>query len=201
MKRIKILSIDFDYFIKATIEERNTKFPNGLDEAPKELLEQMWKEAYEEFPEIKDIGVIRTYDYMCKYLSSQKFEKVLIADSHKEIKQLIDEVPKTVPLVVYNIDFHHDMYHYFTSQEDVNCGNWARKLILEDRFFNGDYVWIKRQDSDTMTLGGEVPCRKKTYLKTALRGIKFDYVFLCKSPEWTPPHLDNKYLEMINCIK
>lgn len=201
MKKIKILSIDFDYFIKATIEERNTKFPNGLDEAPKELLEQMWREAYMIHPEIKDIGVVPSYDFMCYFLSHRNFDKVLIADSHKEIKQLIDQVPKNTPLEVYNIDFHHDMYHYFTSGDECNCGNWARKLLIEDRFYNSDYTWIKRQDSDVMTLGGEVPCRKKTYLKTALRGIKFDYVFICKSPEWTPPHLDTKYEYMLKCLK
>lgn len=201
MKPIKILSIDFDYFIDTDIDTRNNKFPNGLDEAPKELINQMWNESYAQFPEINDIGVTKGYYFICNYLKENTFTKILIADSHKEIKRLIDLVPKHTPLEVYNIDFHHDMYHYFSSGEEVNCGNWARKLILEDRFFNGDYVWIKRKDSDIMTLGGEVPCRKKTYLKNALRGIKFDYVFLCKSPEWTPPHLDIYYQDMINCIK
>lgn len=201
MKKIKILSIDFDYFINTDINTRNTKFPNGLDEAPKELIHQMWSESYAQFPEINDIGVIKGYDFICNYLKAHTFSKVLIADSHKEIKQLIDEVPKDVPLDVYNIDFHHDMYHYFSSGEEVNCGNWARKLIHEGRYYNSDYIWIKRKDSDVMTLSGEVCCYKKTYLKTALRGIKFDYVFLCKSPEWTPPHLDKYYQNMINCIK
>lgn len=201
MKRVKILSIDFDYFINATIKERNEKFPKGLDEAPKELLEQMWEESYMIHPEIRDIGVIPSYKFMCYYLAHHKFEKVLIADSHKEIKQLIDEVPKEVPLEVYNIDFHHDMYHYFSSGEEVNCGNWARKLVHEGRYYNSDYIWIKRKDSDIMTLGGEVCCYKKTYLKTALRGMKFDYVFICKSPEWTPPHLYKEYEYMTNCIK
>ena len=200
MKKIKILSIDFDYFINTTIDVRNTKFPNGLDEAPEELRLQLWREAYEQYPEIKDIGVIPSYSFMCYFLKNRKFEKVLIADSHKEIKQLIDEVPRDTFLEVYNIDFHHDMYHFFSGTE-YNCGNWARKLLFEDRLATSNYVWIKRLDSDTMTLSGEVPCRKMTYLKCALRYMQFDYVFICKSPEWTPPHLDTKYQDMINCIK
>lgn len=198
MKKIKILSIDFDYFIKATLEERNTKFPDGLDNAPPEMLRQMWSEAYLKYPEILDIGVTNTYDYMCCYLRSHKFKKVLVADSHKEIQQLINTIPESTKLEVYNIDFHHDMYHYFSSGEEINCGNWARKLVYEK---DNKYIWIKREDSDTRTIFGEVECKIKSYLRVALKGIKFDYVFLCKSPEWTPPHLDLDYEYMKACIK
>lgn len=198
MEAIKILSIDFDYFIDTDIKTRNDKFPNGLDEAPEEFCKQMWNDAYENFPEIKTIGVHKHYYAVCHYLRHPKYKlgkNVFIADSHKEIKNLIDTIPMNTPINMINIDFHHDYYHYFSGGNEYNCGNWARKLQEERP--NARYLWIRRKDSDTRTIVGEVPCRHNTKLVSTLSYFDADYVFICNSPEWTPPHLLKHYLDMI----
>lgn len=197
-KRVKILSIDFDYFINTDIATRNTKFPDGLDDAPKHQLEQMWKDAYTKYPEIEDIGLVQ-YDLVKEYVQKPKYilgKNLFLADSHKEIKKIIDMIPKEQGIDMYNIDFHHDFYHFFTGGEEYNCGNWVRRL-LEDRP-DTNMMWFRRTDSETRTLEGEVTFPHSPFLPLELKFIDADYIFICESPEWTPPHLHSQFVELIN---
>jgi hypothetical protein len=195
-----ILSIDFDYFIDISAEDRERLFPDGSDEIPHDELKLMWDESYEKYPEIKEIGVIQEYYYLRELLKSLniKQEHILIADTHKDIKKIIDLVPEGEQINIVNIDFHHDYYHYFTGGDTYNCGNWLRRLV-EDRP-NTKVKWIRRDDSQISSLEGEFPFEHITNIKS-LESDKFDYIFICKSPEWTPPHMDQKFIELVMTIK
>lgn len=200
MERIKVLSIDFDYFINASIGTRNEIFPDGADEVPKEEMLSSWERMYHEYPITKFIDVIDEYNYVCKYLLHNKYKlgkTVFVADSHKAIQDVFKSIPFTTPLDVYNIDFHHDMYYFYTGDDNYNCSTWARRLLEERACVN--YTWIRRKDSDTRVLGGEVECNHTTRLREALTFFDADYVFICMSPEWTPPHLKSKFDEMVKC--
>jgi hypothetical protein len=196
---VNILSIDFDYFIDTSAEKRDKFFPDGGDEVPKKELQRMWEVAYENYPEIKGIDITKDYYYIKRFLETYdiKDKNIIVAESHKEIKQLIDKIFLEKTLNVINIDFHHDYYHYFCNGEEYNCGNWLRKLI-EDRP-DTNVKWIRREDSQTLSLEGEFPFESTTDIKLIDR-YKFDYIFLCKSPEWTPPHLYKKFNELISHI-
>ncbi|WFA09004.1 hypothetical protein [Tissierella sp. Yu-01] len=100
-------------------------------------------------------------------------------------------------LKVVNIDFHHDYYHYFMGGDIYNCGNWLRRLV-EDRP-ETKVKWIRREDSQISSLEGDFPFENTTNIKV-LELDKFEYIFICKSPEWTPPHLDIKFNEFIDFI-
>lgn len=198
MKRIKVLSIDFDYFINASIGTRNDIFPDGADEVPKEEMQKLWEDMYREYPMTKFIDVIDEYNIVCNFLRHPKYrltENVFMAESHKDIREVLECLPN--PLDVYNIDFHHDMYTFYTGGDNYNCSTWARRL-LEDRP-DTKYTWIRRKDSDTRVLGGEVECEHTTRLHNLLSVLEVDYVFICMSPEWTPPHLEPLYKDMIEC--
>lgn len=190
---IGILSIDFDYFINASAQEREKYFPDGRDEIPSDQLQSMWGERYLKFPDLKQIGVINDFYFMKKFLGELNIPKgkIIKVDSHKFIKNMmIDPIPKTSQLMIVNIDFHHDYYHYYKGDHYCNCGNWLRR-VLEERP-NTKVKWIRREDSQIYSLDGLVPFEHTIDIESIVND-HFDYVFLCKSPEWSPPHLNDKF--------
>lgn len=194
-----ILSIDFDYFIDVSLEERNIFFPDGSDEIPKDKLKSMWEESYRNYPKLKETGVIEDFYFMKDFLKTLDIGKsnFLKADTHKDIKTILDMIPKDVKIRIVNIDFHHDYYHYFTGGDNYNCGNWLRRLI-EDRP-DTSVKWIRRDDSQISSLEGEFPFEHTTDMKSLLNDT-FQYVFICESPEWSPPHLNYKFKELADIL-
>ena len=189
---MRILSIDFDYFIRTGIETRNNKFPDGCDEVPFNKLKSMWESFYESYPEIKEIDVINEY-YIChKKLFNLKKGKVLIADSHKQIARLFPLIGDE-HLEVIHIDFHHD--NYISGGSKIDCANWVRHL--KEMKPDTDITWIRRYDSETASLEGEYPYGST--LDFDFEG-EFDYIFLCFSPEWTPPHLRHLFYMLCNTV-
>lgn len=196
---VGILSIDFDYFIDASSEERDIYFPEGSDEIPKDKLKAIWKERYLKYPRLRQIGVIRDY-YLLKnffLVVNIKRDNFYIADSHKYIKKLIDKIPWNLQLTIVNIDFHHDYYHYFRGKDNYNCGNWLRR-VLEERP-DTKVKWIRRDDSQIYSLEGEFPFEHTTDIRSIFHE-SFDYIFICRSPEWSPPHLTSKFEDLARSI-
>lgn len=202
MKRI--LSVDWDYFIKATAAERFMLFPDGGNEdISRDLQLFIWNSRYAFSPQIQDIGVLEEdlkdlYYILDKFGEKYRYSEVsapqrevLITISHKWAHDFV--VNRTKPketFEVYNVDFHHDMYHFKLPYEEVNCGNWVNKL-LEVRP-NMQYFWVKREDSDLDSIGGEkVSCQYRTMQE--IKDLDFDYIFICRSDCWSPPHLDKRF--------
>ena len=179
MKRI--LSIDFDYFINADLETREHKFPDGVDDIPEEELKRQWSYFYDKYPEINDLGVIYNYVPTCITLSSLKSGKVLVAESHRDIAKLFPLIESEEEIEVLHVDYHHD--NYVSGGNEVDCANWVRHL--KDLIPNAHIKWVRRPDSETASLMGEFPYQHTEKLN--IEG-EFDYIFLCFSPEWTPPH-------------
>jgi len=115
------------------------------------------------------------------------------ADNHKSIRKITDIIPWNFNLKIVNIDFHHDYYHYYSGGDTYNCGNWLRRLIEERP--DAKVKWIRRKDSQIYSLEGEFPFEHTTDLKSIFKE-NFDYVFICRSPEWSPPHLSKKFEEL-----
>lgn len=188
----RILSIDFDYFIDTDINTRNFKFPDGIDDKPLDELAKDWKSMYDHYPEIKDIGVTSQYQVIFNHLYYKRFDKVVVAESHKEIAQILAEIKEEDELQVVNFDFHHD--NYISGGNTLDCANWVRHL--KEMKPDADIVWVRRKDSEIASLTGEFPYEHTTSI--APIGHNFDYVFLCFSPEWTPPHLRYLFDDMCN---
>jgi hypothetical protein len=196
---VGILSIDFDYFINASSQERDLYFPNGSDDLPKKMLQSMWKKRYLSYPELRKVGVINDYYILKEFLMKLRIpkENFIKADSHKYIKKFIDRLPKLLQLRIVNIDFHHDYYHYYQGSDNCNCGNWLRRVIEERP--NTIVKWIRRNDSQIHSLDGLFPFENTEDIKS-IYYENFDYVFLCRSPEWSPPHLNSKFEELVSTI-
>jgi hypothetical protein len=192
---VSILSIDFDYFLNVSSEERDVYFPKGSEEIPKDNIALMWEERYKQYPELKKVGVINDYYLLKNYLLTQNLNKENFykSDTHTDIKNLVHKIPRDKQLYIVNVDFHHDYYHYFKGKDNYNCGNWLRRLVEERP--DTKVKWIRRNDSQLFSLEGMFPFEHTTDIKSIFKE-KFDYVFICKSPEWSPPHLNGKYEEL-----
>lgn len=189
MKRI--LSIDFDYFIDTDIDTRNNKFQDGEDDMSEQRLKNLWNYFYTTYPEIESIGVNENFSKCCDLLSRLKPSNIVIADSHKDIAELFPLIDKDEDLEVINVDFHHD--NYVSGGNTVDCANWVRhlKVVINP---NAKITWVRRKDSETVSLFGEFPY-EHTEDFNIIKG-DFDYVFICYSPEWTPPHLKDYFTNL-----
>ena len=197
MKTIKILSVDFDYFMDTDLDTRNDLFPNGFDEMPLEELNKKWNDAYVKYPQLKDIGLTSDYDQIKDILSRVKGD-FFVSPTHKDIKQLLDNIPLDVQIEIVNVDFHHDMYCYYSKDTNYNCSTWLRRLIEERPYTRA--FWCRREDSDTRVLWGEVEIPHTIGLDV-IKYDTFDMCFICESPEWSLPHLHSKYEELIEVLR
>ena len=198
MKRF--LSIDWDFFIDATATQRAILFPDGGNENLHTTLRKyIWDTRYSD-PKLSDIKVSSDYKTLLNICKDFKGD-CMIADSHRFAYDFIME--NTTPdeeFEVYNIDFHHDLYDYRTGDERVNCGNWAT-ILREDRP-NMKYVWIKCDDSETKTIGNfEVDADIQSIdIFRSGSANKFDYLYLCRSAMWSPPHLDPEFVKVAKIL-
>lgn len=208
MKRF--LSIDYDYFIDASAEERSSLFPDGGNEnLPATIRDYIWDSHYSD-SRLKEIGVIKEFKdikKMCRDLYCQ----AMITDSHKHLFDFImQNTFEDEEFEVYNIDFHHDLYDYRTGSDRVNCGNWA--TILREERPNMTFLWVKRDDSDVAALGIETVTEfpkveiitfeelQSRYGGGAFITNFFDFLFLCRSAMWSPPHLDKHFVKLVKTI-
>lgn len=192
---MRILSIDFDYFVDADIITRYMYFPDGNDNLPLEMNRLIWDNCYNFRKELKDIGVIDDYNTMCNFLSTLKTGRFLYADSHRQIERFFSEIRPDEELELINIDFHHDMF--VTGGSKLDCGNWLRFLV--DLKPDAKITWVRREDSDTSSFFGEFPYHHTTDI-SEVQG-EFDLVFLCFSSPWSPPHLYDKFMKMVETVK
>lgn len=198
-KFANVLSIDWDFFIDATTFERAMLFPdNNTETIPQEIQDICWANRY---TNPKLIGI--TIDHLAIHTISRLFGsntfnpiKIYVMDSHKYCYDFVKTILNAGISIKHliNIDYHHDCYYY--SPYSIHCGNWLYKLILEHPEIH--YRWIKRLDdleNDELT-----PCIELD-LSTDLNEIfKFDwnFVFICKSSVWSPPHLDCDFSNLVN---
>lgn len=192
---MRILSIDFDYFIDTNMETRMMCFPDGHDNFSPALTQFIWNSRYDFHDNIRNLGVIEDYNKMCDFLKNRSVGRVLIADSHRGIEKFFSEVSPDEDLEIINIDFHHDMY--ITGGNTLDCGNWLR--FLADLKPDTNIKWVMREDSDTEALTGEFPYPTTTDI-SEVQG-EFDLIFICFSSPWTPPHLKPRFDEMCKCVE
>jgi len=121
----------------------------------------------------------------------------LVCESHKEIASIINKykIPNE-KINVYNIDFHDDCFH--TDEKEIHCGNWARILVNKKMIDN--LFWIKRHDSECT--GSDII----EYIYNSIQELfdnpktlndGIDYIFICRSGMWSPPHLDDEFVRMV----
>lgn len=187
---MKILSIDWDYFINCSISDRASLFPDGGNEnLGTAMSTYVWATRYGYSDQIEKIKA-RTADIdkLKKIIDKNKDVYIYIsADSHVHLGEFLlhpdmEEKIKDKGLFIVNIDHHHDM---FGIGDELNCGNWLNKVTEK---FPGTVVkWIRNEDSDTSGFKGE----DSTNIEDA--DDTYDVIYICRSFIWSPPHLDKEF--------
>lgn len=121
-----------------------------------------------------------------------------IADSHEHIMDVLTASPD--PGLVINIDAHHDSYS--SSSEELNCGNWVShyaKLRQKPRLWHVYPKWQNKPGEELYHAKRLVrmPWSEPWNLPA---GAQLRYVFLCRSRQWVPPHLDNEFIAMARAL-
>lgn len=88
---------------------------------------------------------------------------------------------------------HHDL---FNDNPYLDCGNWLMHIYNE--IPNTHISWVANPVSEDVY--GFDDKLKSMVLNTleSIKDRKFDIVFLCRSDNWLPPHLDNEFQELVD---
>lgn len=199
---MNVLSIDFDYFQNTNVNCLKQCYPNGIDRINEQSTEA-WLSYYTRTKTARELLKVNIYkpeyEKALKLIKSQDSKcTAMIANSHISIYKLICtemEYRNEKKLWISNIDMHHDM---FNDNPELDCGNWIEHI--KNKYINTRMEWIANPISRLMYgLEGEQYDVIKTGIDTMKRN-SFDVVFLCKSDNWLPPHLDCKFIEMAKCM-
>lgn len=186
---MKILSIDWDYFINCSASDRAVLFPDGGNERLGIAMSTyVWASRYgyeERLEKIKSRS--QDIDKLKKIIEKNKEAYLYIcADSHQHLGEFIlnPDMEKKVKkdLTIVNIDHHHDM---FGIGEELNCGNWLNKVL--EKYPETKVKWIRNEDSNTENFVGE----DSTNIEDA--DDTYDVIYICRSFIWSPPHLDKEF--------
>ena len=202
---MRLLSVDWDYF-----------FPSqeGLDALEAALLwdwghNENWGGALNEIVWISRAAAFLTRDLPLPLTSGAedsfwngvriaKNAQLFIADSHVRAASL--EVMKGVTEVV-NYDAHHDggygqdMADLFKNQQ-VDCGDWTFAYVMQNARLETRYPeWRLRNPEQEPTV---VYSMERNYWAEGDTDQKFFHkVFICRSGSWTPPWLDDKFVNFV----
>lgn len=199
MKNINILSIDFDYFQDVDSKTLMMHYPDGID-LPEELSRFIWASHYANpYAEKELLNVKIKQDKLDELMSYIKTINnkipVMIAASHVKIYNFIhDHYNINDNLNIINIDMHHDMFD--AAPDKIHCGNWLK--VIKSEYKTVNTTWICNPVSlenmnkpDINTIIDDL---------TGIKNIDFDMIFLCRSDNWTAPHLDKYFVILAECL-
>lgn len=208
-KTLNVLSIDFDFFQNVDIETIIRHYPDPID-LPTELSRIVWTGhyaspiAYEKIKQVTpDTENIEALKQLIKTSSQKKAPDARIANSHKYaydfIMDHIKENPDYEAVNLVNIDMHHDL---FNDNQTLDCGNWIGKLMEHLKSINKHYIlsWIANKTSfEAYSLKqNELPHTYDNF--DILKNKTWDLIFLCRSDNWLPPHLDDSFTDLVNDV-
>jgi len=197
-----LLSVDWDYFIY-------TRSAWGSYNENKRSLIDLWYKRY-------ILGKARGEDIQKAFLLSSEadafwekirecfiFEKdikVYVSDSHA----LSYEMAKANNCeAVYLFDSHADLgYGGLSSLNfEVNCSNWLGKLlkdkiIKEANIFYSPYATEKPEYFKQMNSVYNI--RYRDFNDLGDEPVMTAAVHICRSGAWTPPWLDNRFIQFVN---
>lgn len=205
-RRLKVLSVDFDYFQNVTVDTIRNCYPDGID-LPTELSTIVWSGYYANDRTRNKLNAVTVLNdelnLLRKLLTSKDNFRVstpvLIANSHAYIYDFIHEYMDkydATDVNIVNIDMHHD---FFNNHETLDCGNWLSH-IYHDYPNHCNISWIANPVSN---LCYEFDQKLNGIVQNSIRSIqdfKFDILFLCRSDNWLAPHLDCHFDNLVKLI-
>jgi hypothetical protein len=189
---MKILSIDFDFFLPDLAPYDWSHNEAGL------FYEMIWlhrvdsRNIFTGVPAIQEVRPSIPPNFWKRVLRD-KPKSLLITDSHLDLYRFCEVAKQLVGakgIDITNLDQHHDC-GYYDNEEKPNCGNWVSKGT--DAGLIGDYYlfypeWRKGNEEDGVEECDYGLPEPDTY----------DTVFICRSSCWTPTWCDSDWLSFIH---
>lgn len=200
-----VLSIDFDYFQNITDPDVFKSYPDGID-LPTGISSLVWASKYATERDAKKIMSVKTLqselDTLREILLNQGPKtKIMVRNSHLDIYNWIHKlIPTDHKFSLRNIDMHHDL---FNGNRFVDCGNWVDHIFMDYGRKNVNFKWISNPVSFDM-YGFKQNELNDLCVSTSLKDIrseKYDYVFMCRSDNWFPPHLDEHFWDIVKIME
>lgn len=214
---MRILSIDFDYFVEENPDlcvHHDEDFYNKYGQFPKwSDYESRWRAMGSSIEKMLPFrGSIHDLTWNLRCLAND--QNVHVAESHQDLIWYIEKAMNRPILLcekkptfdIVNIDAHHDIF-YEASPELTKCDStdWAGFLIV--RKLVRSYLQVYPQWRERIPEEFETPkawaikrgtdCRSSHSVRS-IRWKRCDLVFLCRSCAWTPPCYDHIFEEL--CI-
>jgi len=211
---MRVLSLDWDYFLDTTLEERVTQFPDSGNENLGNIVSNMvWTTRYVDSERVSNNveGIRKIQDMkdnkeatiaVLQALSTSRFAFMSV-DSHKWLGEFLTEPSlysvlsdlylkdtDLQTLEIVNIDHHSDLYG---NGKSLDCGNWLNKVM--EKYPKAKLLWLGNVDSPNDEIDTLEYKNRITYTTdiSDIKNREFDFVFLCRSDIWTPPHLDGAF--------
>lgn len=197
MDKMNVLSIDFDFFQQVTSDTIALCYPDPVD-LPTTVSAFVWGSRYSQNED--ELLSVKTDNDKLTELMQIVFKSIMrkrpvgmVANSHRHIYDFIKKhCDGDIKLV--NIDMHHDM---FNDNDKVDCGNWVSHICNE---YNTELTWIANPISrETFGLeDARFDIIESNF--DSIKDITWDLIFLCRSDNWTPPHLDEDFNRIADMI-
>ncbi len=193
---LHVLSIDFDLFQNVDEDTVAFFYPDGID-LPTDLSSLVWMSRYITTGGQKRMKNITANTKMLKALKNlirkstrKTMPDVMICNSHVNIYDFIHSRLDDScydGLAIDHLDMHHDM---FNDNDQLDCGNWLSYIKEET---NTDITWVANPASrELYALEGQEFDIIRTDFED-IKGHTWDMIFLCRSDNWLPPHLDGYF--------
>jgi hypothetical protein len=183
---IKVLSVDWDFFYPDS-----SWYDWGSHEENPMCYELLWhtrssSKTREGEMAVNHYNPSGTETFWDQILDTDNLSHICITESHRRCYDLLRSLRG---LELVNFDAHHD--YGYQQKKKLDCSNWAffckkKKIISEYRLIYP--TWRKEMPENDrkfkFPVSYELPKKEK-----------YNIVFVCRSPCWTPPWADDKWLQ------
>ena len=187
-----ILTIDWDYFFKASRKTRDSfpPIPDGTVGATPD--NSLWLKHYkDEYEEVLIDSCSLAKLIQVFYVGIPQIKFSFFSENHGEMLNVVrficDNLRDDTLVNITNVDYHHD---FSFSGVTPRCDNWGR-LIQSD-----SVEWCSRSDSDRQSFGFPImdyfPGRDVSFGEVIekLDSGYYQYIHLCRSDLYSPPKED-----------
>jgi hypothetical protein len=206
-----LLTVDFDFFIPEKPE-----WDLGHREAEM-FLKMLWTFRGRYMKEMQTNGKELTFwDTLQPMFPIKPGMDVFVSDSHLYAYPLAEEAE-----LIINFDRHHDCYEWPTMRQrhvekkwKVDCGNWVSTWLSMDAKRKALWVYPDdlndpERDGDILDLKDNVHVRNGDRFEAMPYSALADWakllhytddectVHICRSGCWTPPWLDQKFIDFV----
>jgi len=191
-KTLRVLSIDWDVFHDIT-----QFMPGSMTPRVDWVVEYCWFEG--EFKHLYKFA--ETEFQQAKEFLAKQTQPIYFADDHSSIYNLIDA---NTHVELTNLDFHSDMYPIRDKEgnkKPLDCGNWMLYLVVDKRCtVNVDWRQLHSKGDS-----GETEYTGITWTHAlGFEGVfdkDYDLIFVCQSAEYSPPHKNHRFRELIDSCR